>query len=162
MDVFRGRFDFDNFTTQIHDLNPGIDPFPGGLFWVFRTDEGNVDVDLLDASASMRLDGLRLADHFTIPNSLDGDPKAAVPATLDLHVRWQGKEAAVDERDPSNSRVGRYIHSLATMRWSATVGTFRFEAHAGRSDDPTMTGFAQIGRQRNGIFFSGQQHLEDD
>jgi len=155
MDIYRGRFDFDNFATQIHDLNPGIDPFPGGLFWVFRTEEGNVDVDLADGTAVMRLDDLHLADHFTVPNSLGGDPKAAVAATLDLDVRWHGNGARIDVRDPANSRVGRYIHDVATMRWSATVGSFRFEAHAGRSDDPSMTGFAQIGRQRNGVFFSG-------
>ncbi len=28
MDLYRGQYDFKNFSTQVHDFDPGIDPYP--------------------------------------------------------------------------------------------------------------------------------------
>lgn len=47
--------------------------------------------------------------------------------------------------------AGEFIRNAAQMQWSATAGDFVFESDAlGTSS----SSFAEIGRERNGVFFS--------
>ena len=141
----------------MHDFDPGIDPYPGGLFWTVPLQSGHDDqgqdgvtVDLDKAKARMRAKNLHVADFFTIPNALFRfmDP-ASVPATVSFDIRWTGP---VTSRSPVTSppgSSGQLLMNEATMKWSAqNAQGFSFKS------DPshTTSAFAQLGRVRNGIF----------
>ena len=141
----------------MHDFNPGIHPYPGGLFWTVplqsgREDEGQdgVKVDLDKATARMRAKNLHVRDFFTIPNALFRflDP-ASVRAAVSFDIRWRGP---VTSRSPVTSppgSSGQLLMNTATMKWSAkNAQGFSFKS------DPsgTTSAFAQLGRVRNGIF----------
>jgi hypothetical protein len=141
----------------VHDFNPGIDPYPGGLFWTVplqsgRDDQGQdgVTVDLDKAKARMRAKNLRVMDFFNIPNALFRflNP-ASVRATVSFDIRWTGP---ITSRSPVTSppgSSGQLLMNTATMKWSAeNAQGFSFKS------DPsgTTSAFAQLGRVRNGIF----------
>jgi hypothetical protein len=88
-------------------------------------------------------------DYFTLSNALvDGHH---VPATVSFELRWSGVIKRVHTRDDTNHFVGDYIEDTATIRWSAKEEGFLFvsdPAHA------STTVFAEIGSERNGVFFS--------
>ena len=140
----------------MQDFDPGIDPYPGGLFWTVplsdREDEGQdgVTVDLDKAKARMRAKNLHVSDFFTIPNALFRflDP-ASVPATVSFDIRWTGP---VTSRSPVTSppgSSGQLLMNEATMKWSAqNAQGFSFKSDPSR----TTSAFAQLGRVRNGIF----------
>jgi hypothetical protein len=81
----------------VHDFDPGIHPYPGGLFWTVplqsdREDEGrgSVRVDLDDSKARMTAN-LQVRDFFNIPNALFRFQKpASVRATVSFDIRWLG------------------------------------------------------------------------
>jgi len=57
----------------------------------------------------------------------------------------------VKTRDKTNRFVCTFIEDTATMAWSARRNDFKFVS------DPANTSttiFAEIGRERNGVFFS--------
>jgi hypothetical protein len=155
---------------QIHDFNPGIPTsgFSRGLFWTQHIPIDSVTVNLGNATASLELTGLPVKDFFNVRNSFlnflppNQQPPGVVrpvPAFLDLSMRWNGKKAHVDVTDfedtdlTSNHRfVGAFIEDTATIQWSVTVPTVNFEFRS----DSTKTfesEFAEIGRERNGVFF---------
>ena len=88
--MYRGRFDFENFTTQVHDYDPGIHPYPGGLFWTVPMAADAVTVHTGAGKASMKAANMRLRDYFTIPNALFRflDP-ASIAATCGCLSSWR-------------------------------------------------------------------------
>jgi len=95
----------------------------------------------------MRARHLRTRDFFSIPNALSRG--SSVPATVSFDVRWQGGGKPVEVRDEKNRFAGELIENTATIEWSAHEEGFRFE-----SDPTTVNEFSEIGRERNGVFFS--------
>jgi hypothetical protein len=69
-------------------------------------------------------------------------------------IRWQGVKARVEVRDFELGFAGRFIEDSATVEWSASVPSTGFSF---RSDPATtsVTTFAEIGSERNGVFFHG-------
>jgi hypothetical protein len=141
----------------VHDFNPGIDPYPEGLFWTVplqsgREGEGQdgVTVDLDKAKARMRAKNLRVRDFFNIPNALlHLQSPVSVRASVSFDIRWTGP---VTGRSPVTSppgSSGQLLLNTATMKWSAqNAQGFSF-----RSDPSGTTSVsAQLGRVRNGIF----------
>jgi len=104
-------------------------------------------VNFDDGEASMRAKHLRIRDFFSIPNALSGG--SSVPATVSFDVQWQGGGTPVKVRDEKNGFAGEFIENSATIEWSAKSAGFRFE-----SDEATTNEFSEIGRERNGVFFS--------
>ncbi|HLZ24191.1 MAG TPA: hypothetical protein VKQ30_18920 [Ktedonobacterales bacterium] len=135
--------------TQIHDFNPGINPFPSGLFWTIRFPEGSVHVDLDNATASMRVNNKDVEDYFSIGNALSDGP--SIPANVFYHIRWSGVTDRVHVRDTTNHFVGDFIEDAATVAWSASESGFAFTSDPA---DTSVTAFAEIGQERNGVFFS--------
>lgn len=133
--------------NQIHDFNPGITP--SGLFWTIPVSDERVRVDLDDASAALKLEDADVEDYTTLGNALADGP--SVPAEVSFHVRWQGVERRVQRRDPVNTFTGSFIEDLATIRWSAHERGFRFTSDPAHTSSTT---FAEIGTERNGVFFS--------
>ncbi len=124
---------------HIHDFNPGI--APSGLFWTAHVPMSSIEIDLRRTTASFQLKDFALLD--TIPN---------VAATVSLSMDWHGKRAEVDVKDLVNGFGGSYQECSATIAWSGEEAGFSFV-----SDPPStsMTRFAEIGRERNGVFFRG-------
>jgi hypothetical protein len=138
----------------VHDFDPGIHPYPHGLFWTvpLRSDDqgGGVTVDLDDGKARMRAVNLEVRDFFNIPNALFRTQKpASVGATVSFDIRWLGP---VTHRMPVTSppgSAGQLVMSPVTMTWSArNARGFSFTS----SPAGTRSFFGQLGRVRNGIF----------
>jgi hypothetical protein len=125
---------------HIHDFNPGI--APSGLFWTAHVPVESIDIDLGRTTASFRLEHFALED--TIPN---------VPATVSMAMEWHGLRAELKVRDLVNGFAGSYRECSATIQWSAEEAGFSFVSDPASA---SATRFAQLGRERNGIF------LDDD
>ena len=78
--------------------------------------------------ASSRADGTP-SEHFNKSRDGDGTP--------------------VRVRDEKNRFAGDFIETTASIEWSARKAGFRF-----KSDPETTNEFSEIGRERNGVFFS--------
>ena len=138
--------------VQIHDLNPGIKS--DGLFWTIAIPGEGIAVDLRDGFASMQASNVPIDDYTTIPNALFGGGPAPIPGIVSFIVEWRGVDERLNIRntDPVyGGFAGEFIHNTAQMQWTATVGNYKFVS------DPLRTSsseFAEIGYERNGIFFS--------
>jgi hypothetical protein len=133
--------------NEIHDYNPGV--FPSGLFWTIRIPDESVEIDLDEATASMDMSDLETRDFHDLVNTLQRGP--SVPADVSFRIRWSGVKARVKLRDDTNQFVGNFIEDTATVGWSSHQEGFKFVS------DPASTStslFAEIGRERNGVFFS--------
>ena len=149
MDLYRGRYDFTNFSTQVHDFDPGIHPYAGGLFWTL-TGASVKDVDLDAGSARMTGHTLALTDFFNIPNALFRfQTPLSTPARGSFDIRWSGPvTSSGGVTTPGSS--GKLEMCSATMTWSAhnDMG-FHFVSNP----HGTTSAFAQLGRIANGVFF---------
>ena len=146
--------------AQIHDLNPSTFP-PVGLFWTIQIaddrqgdDANGVDVNLGTGSASLQVTNAPILDYGSLGNALFGGGPPPVPGTVSVRVDWQGVNQRLNIRntDPVfGGFAGEFVRNAAQMQWSATVGDFLFESDAlGTSS----SSFAEIGKERNGVFFS--------
>ena len=155
MDLFDpGQLDPAGNPTQIHDFNPGIiDSGPAaGLFWTVHIPTHDVDVDLHRATATMQVSNADVEDYHTLKNALLDGPSD--PASVSFVIRWQGETARVEVRDFELGFAGQFIEDSATVEWSASVPSTGFSF----TSDPATTSktvFAEIGSERNGVFFRG-------
>jgi len=143
-----------NFTTQVNDFDPGIHPYPDGLFWTVPMPADSVDVQFGAGKASMKGENISAPDYFNIPNALFRFmPGYPIPATVSFDIRWSGPvKDRYNLKDPDVGFAGEFVESLATMTWSAERSDgFRFVS------DPsgTVSAFAQLSHMRNGVFYSG-------
>jgi hypothetical protein len=146
--------------AQIHDLNPTTFP-PVGLFWTIQisddrqgADEDGVDVNLGTGSASLQVSNAPILDYGTIGNAIFGGGPPPVPGMVSFKVEWQGVNQRLNIRntDPGyGGFAGEFVRNTAQMQWSATVGDFVFESDA---IGTSSSSFAEIGHERNGVFFS--------
>jgi len=142
----------------VHDFNPGIHPYPSGLFWTDplgsgdEDDEGagGVNVDLDDGKARMRAADLRVRDFINIPNAFFHLQKpVSVGASVSFDIRWLGPAAGRQAVTRPRGSSGQVFMSPATMRWSARNDSgFSFLS----SPSGMRSFFGQLGRVRNGIF----------
>ena len=145
MDLYEGQYDFTNFSTQVHDFDPGINPYPDGLFWTLPIASVGA-VDLGRGAAEWRAQNLGLTDFFNIPNALfrfDG----STPATVSFNIVWSGPVASRGQVTSKGS-TGELVMCKATIDWSAhnDLG-FSFT-----SNPSTTSVFAQLGHVSNGVF----------
>jgi hypothetical protein len=148
--LYRGQFDLVNFTTQVHDFDPGINPYPDGLFWTVPLPASSVDVRLGAGEARYHATDLAMFDFFDIPNALfrfESPPWVGASASFD--IRWSGP---VTDRSPVSGppgSTGEVLMNQATMTWSARNDLgFRFVS----DPSPSTSVFAQLGRVQNGAF----------
>jgi hypothetical protein len=135
-----------SLTSQVHDFNPGIQP--SGLFWTTPINRGSVRVDLEDGIASLRLANQDVEDYGNVVNALKDGPSK--PASLSLHASWSnqaGDDLFVTIRNGKQRFRGEYIRNTATLVWSASESGFAFQS------DPLASDFAEVGHERNGVFF---------
>jgi hypothetical protein len=94
----------------------------------------------------VHVSNLALADYGNVVNALTGGP--GVPATVSFDIDWSGVDERLKIRNPSTDFAGEFIRNSATLSWSASEATFSFIS------DPLVSHFAEIGHERNGVFFS--------
>jgi len=135
----------------VHDFDPGIDPYPDGLFWTSKLEPPDaVTVNFGAGKAHMTATDLPVTDYFDIPNALFRfeDP-VSTAATCSFDITWSGP---VTDRSPVTApagSVGQLAMCEATMQWSASNALgFTFETDSG----PTTSVFAQLGKVANGKF----------
>jgi hypothetical protein len=149
LDLYRGQFDFATFSTQIHDFDPGIHPYPGGLFWT-ETGVSLSNVELGTGRARMTATDLPVTDFGNIPNALFRfAPSFDAKCGFDIH--WNGPVSSRGAVSTTGSS-GELVMTNATMTWSGSNASgFKFVSNpAGQSSF-----FAQLGRVQNGVFFEG-------
>jgi hypothetical protein len=133
-------------SNQIHDFNPGIEPFPSGLFWTIRIPDDAVASNLGHGTAFYRLSDLHLEDYGSLPNALSNGP--SVPATVTFDVDWSGVIERGTTADATNRFRLSFVRTGATIRWSGSSSLGTFE-----STSVTKVNFAQVAHETNGAFF---------
>jgi hypothetical protein len=134
--------------TQIDDFNPGINPFPSGLFWTIRIPQQSVQANPGAGKAIYRVDDLHIEDYHDFGNSLSGG--SGDPARVSFEVRWSGVEQRANINDPDNHFGGEFVRGQAQMAWSASVGIYTFQSNP---IETSWSDFAEVGTMRNGTFF---------
>ena len=136
----------------MHDFDPGIHPYPNGLFWTVPLASDAVTVHMGAGKASMAVTNLQLRDFFNVPNALFHFlSPVSVAAHLSLNLDWSGP---VTDRshvnDPNVGFAGEFVLNQATISWSAeNAEGFRFVSNPAG----TTSVLAQLGHMRNGVFF---------
>jgi hypothetical protein len=134
--------------SQVHDINGGT--LPSGLFWTLALDD-----DALSVSHDGRRAVLHVEDLPTIESFRIFGPDVT-PAALSFRIEWRatdpfvdrGKGAAVAPTDPA-AFLGRFAVARSTAEFEVSELGFRFESNG---DAGTEQGFAELGRERNGVF----------
>jgi hypothetical protein len=94
----------------------------------------------------MHVADLAIGDYGNVVNALTGGSPIA-SAVVSFDVDWSGVDARVKIRNDATDFAGEFIHNSATLEWSATQPGFSF------TSDPADSHFAEIGHERNGVFF---------
>jgi hypothetical protein len=132
----------------VHDYNGGIPP--SGLFWTVELPPDAFWVSEKQKHARLHLHHFPLIDTFTFLGP--HDTQAVLSMTIEgeaLEERvalGSGKE--VPPTDPA-AFWGRFAKARSTAHFSGRQLGFSFESDPGVSTDK---GYAEIGRERNGIF----------
>ena len=137
-----------SLAVQLDDMNPGI--APSGLSGPRRSlstasTSTSRKVEHRSRSRTSRLmitatsTTLSVADH---PNRQFSR----------YEIHWFGHNSLDHVVSPDGLMTGEFVRNSAQMEWSARVGDYQFVS------DPASTSsssFAEIGQERNGIFFPG-------
>ena len=139
--------------NQIHDLNPTAFP-PVGLFWTIEIPISGIEVEFKKGRACLEARHIPVFDYGMIANALFAGGPSPRQGSVSFKVVWSGdgEKVSVRNTDPVYGGFeGEFIRNSAQMEWRGTVGNLRF-----RSDplDTSSSSFAEIGRERNGSFFS--------
>jgi len=145
-----------------HSYDPGVSE--SDVLWTTEIPDGSVDFDFHDQEASLHVRNVLVFDTFTVPNSLDPHhPIPKVNAVIDsLRIDWSRTITPRSHTDCVDAFRGKFFEDSATIEVIATTppapasqcppraarNGFRFV-----SKKTDLVHFAQIGRERNGVFF---------
>jgi hypothetical protein len=105
-----------------------------------------VRIDLGAGTAALHVADLGIEDYGTIVKALQDGPSVEARVSFDIH--WSGADEWVKIRNRTTGFAGAYVRNTAALVWSASnEAGFRFQA------DPLASHFAEIGKERNGVFF---------
>ena len=133
--------------SQVHDSNGGI--LASGLFWTLPVDEAlRVSDDAREAV--LHVEDIQVIDSFQFLSGI------GTPITVSMHVEWsatgppveRGKGGAVPPTDPA-AFLGRFAVAESTAAFTGEEFGFSFRSNPGVS---TARTFAEMGRERNGVF----------
>jgi len=133
--------------SQVHDINGGV--LASGLFWTLPLEDDALHVSDDGGRAVLDVDDLEVIESFRLfgPNT--------TPATLSFHIEWlatgpfvdRGKDATVAPTDAA-AFLGRFAVARSTAEFEASEFGFSFRSNP---DVSTDQGFAEMGRERNGV-----------
>jgi len=134
--------------------------------WTSALSEGSVKVDLSKGTASLHVKDVFVFDAFTVGNSLNhAHPLGHVNAMIDsLRMEWT-TGFTKSWTDCPDAFTGDFFEGSATIEVTATtppVAASTCPPRAARNgfkfvSDPaatTISHFAQIGKEKNGVFFT--------
>jgi hypothetical protein len=104
-----------------------------------------VQVNLGSGAAALHVANIAVGAYGNVVNALTGGPGVASMVSFD--IIWSGVDERIKIRNESTDFGGQFIRNSATMTWSATESGFSF------TSDPDDSHFAEIGHERNGVFF---------
>jgi hypothetical protein len=133
---------------QVNDFNPGINPYPDGLFWTLQIPDDSVSVHPGEGGAIYKVSNLQVRDFGDIGSAFNGAP--GVPATVSFEVRWSGVEQRLHITDRAAGFAGQFVRGGAQMSWSAVSGDYSYQSDA---LETSSSDFAETGTERNGVFF---------
>lgn len=129
-------------------------------FWTTLLPRGSAEVDLDEGRASLEAENIcSVFDAFTVPNSLSPTRSLGfVSGTINsLDIEWSNViKSFPGFSDPTNHFAGDFFQ-VSNVTIAVTATTPKSTGHGFRFvSDPetTRVNFAQIGRERNGVFFS--------
>ncbi len=131
--------------TQIHDNNPGITQ--SGLFWTVRVPDRAVTYDEKTGVGTLKVEGIRLNDHYHVGNALAGGPSDKVVASFTSTWKATGKPQKVSSE--ADDFVGMFRDAVSTCEWESQGSGFAYKTDPA---DTSNTVFALIGKERNGAF----------
>jgi hypothetical protein len=118
------------------------------LFWTVRIPDENVSINLGAGTASMHFTDQATMDFGKILNALGNGPW--VPSTVTYDLEWSGVLQRSQIRDATQGYAGQFLQTNATITWTAHADNgFSFTSDASGQ----TTAFAQLGHERNGVFF---------
>jgi hypothetical protein len=122
--------------------------------------EGSGEVDLDDGTAEFHAENIcAVFDAFTVPNSISPDrPLGFVSGRIDsVEIKWRGvTKSFMGVHDATNHFSGDFLQ-IGMVTIAVTATTPKTTGHGFRFvSDPATTkvNYAEIGRERNGVFFS--------
>ncbi len=147
-----------------HSYDPGLSE--SEVVWTTEIPEDGVDFSSSDEAASLHVKNVLAFDTFTVANSLDqhhpmGSKLNAIINSL--RIDWSRTITRRSHTDCVDAFRGNFFEDSATIEVTATTlpvpasecppqqarSGFRFV-----SSRTTAVHFAQIGRERNGVFFA--------
>jgi len=147
-----------------HSYDPGVSE--SDVVWTTEIPMDSIEVDLSEQEASLHIKNVLVFDAFTVPNSLDTrHPMGKVNAVINsLRIRWSGTIRQRSHTDCTDGFRGSFFEDTATIEVVATTPEVRASECPPTANrhgfhfvsDPahtSITHFAQIGRERNGVFF---------
>jgi len=147
-----------------HSYDPGVSE--NDVVWTTEIPEDSIEFDLREEEASLHVKNVLVFDAFTVPNSLSTfHPLGKVHAIINsLRMEWRGTTNRRTHSDCNDAFRGSFFEDSATIEVIATtppVPATTCPPRAARNgfkfvSDPahtTITHFAQIGREHNGVFF---------
>lgn len=107
-----------------------------------------IHVNLGAGTASLHVAGQHVRDFFNIPNSLNNGH--SVSATVSYSIRWHGVKNRRHVHNEDFHVAGLFLDTHATIDWTGhNANGFHFAS----DDEGQTTISAQIGHERNGVFF---------
>jgi hypothetical protein len=148
--------------NSLHSYDPGLSE--SEVVWTTEIPEGSIDFDFHQEEASLHVRNVLVFDTFTVQNSLDPHhPMSKVNAVINsLRIDWSGTITRRSHTDCVDAFRGDFFENSATIEVVATTPAMPASACPPRmarngfrfvSKETTLVHFAQIGRERNGVFF---------
>jgi hypothetical protein len=128
-------------------------------FWTIPVPKGSGEVNLDRGTAEFETENICVFDAFTVPNSVSPDrPLGYVSGRIDsVEIEWRGIiKSFVGIHDTVNHFAGDFFQ-IGSVTIAVTATTPKSTGHGFRfvsNPDTTKVNYAQIGRERNGVFFS--------
>jgi hypothetical protein len=107
-----------------------------------------VAFDFDGATASLDVSHLKIDDYGDVVNALTTDNDIA-HGTVDIDLDWSGKVSTGTFRNTAHKFDIDFIRGAAALSWAAHEPGFEFV-----STGTNPGGFAEIGKERNGVFFT--------
>jgi hypothetical protein len=122
-----------------------------GVLWTKAVPDARVEVHLGKGEAAVDF-SMDLTDWVTVPNSLNpAHPLGSSPATISVHIIWNGITRRVNFSDESIGFKGYFLENKAIV--AVTARTPAQDYMLVTDPGSTDSHFAQIGHDHNGSFF---------
>jgi hypothetical protein len=118
------------------------------LFWTVAIPPGSVAFNFDAATASLDVSHLKIDDYHDVVNALTTDIDLA-HGTIDIDLDWSGALSRGSFTNTAHKFDIDFIRGAATLSWAAQEPGFEFV-----STSTNPGGFAEIGKERNGVFFT--------